>query len=76
MVMGAGGPVVGLPPGMMVGMPPSMPQNLPNSGPPLKRKKKSRWGGDQVEKAYIPGMPTVIPQGLSKNQEEMYLSKC
>ena len=41
------------------------------------RKRKSRWGGDDgVEKTFIPGMPTMMPQGLSKEQEEAYLRKC
>ena len=40
------------------------------------RKRKSRWGGnDGVEKTFIPGMPTMMPQGLSKEQEEAYLRK-
>merc|ERR1719266_2711602 len=38
------------------------------------RKRKSRWGGnDGIEKTFIPGMPTMMPQGLSKEQEEAYL---
>ncbi len=40
-----------------------------------KRKRKSRWGGDEKDKAFIPGMPTVIPPGLSKDQERLYLCK-
>lgn len=38
-----------------------------------QRKKKSRWGGDEKEKTFIPGMPTVLPSNLSKTQEESYL---
>ena len=38
-----------------------------------KRKRKSRWGAAEGEKTCIPGMPTVIPAGLSKEQEEAYL---
>lgn len=42
-----------------------------------RRKRKSRWGGvDGAEKTFIPGMPTMMPQGLSKEQEEAYLRKC
>ena len=42
-----------------------------------RRKRKSRWGGnDGIEKTFIPGMPTMMPQGLSKDQEEAYLRKC
>lgn len=41
-----------------------------------RRKRKSRWGGnDGTEKTFIPGMPTMMPQGLSKDQEEAYLRK-
>ena len=41
-----------------------------------RRKRKSRWGGDDgIEKTFIPGMPTMMPQGLSKDQEEAYLRK-
>lgn len=40
-----------------------------------KRRKKSRWGGGDFEKTFIPGMPTSIPQNLTKDQEEMYLRK-
>ena len=47
----------------------------PDDGKKNKKKKRSRWGGDAIEKAFIPGMPTVIPQGMSKDQEEMYLSE-
>ena len=38
-----------------------------------KRKRRSRWGAAEGEKTCIPGMPTVIPSGLSKEQEEAYL---
>lgn len=40
-----------------------------------KRKKKSRWQGDEKEKIFIPGMPTVLPANLTKDQEEAYLCK-
>eukprot|EP00094_Tigriopus_californicus_P010992 TCALIF_10603-PA protein Name:"Similar to SF1 Splicing factor 1 (Homo sapiens)" AED:0.14 eAED:0.14 QI:107/0.6/0.5/1/1/1/6/113/717 len=38
-----------------------------------RKKRKSRWGGGEDEKTFIPGMPTMMPQGLSKEQEEAYL---
>ena len=38
-----------------------------------KRKRKSRWQNNEDDKTYIPGMPTVIPSGLNKEQEEQYL---
>lgn len=41
-----------------------------------RKKRKSRWGGGEDEKTFIPGMPTMMPQGLSKEQEEAYLCKC
>ena len=42
-----------------------------------RKKRKSRWGGaDGTEKTFIPGMPTMMPQGLNKDQEEAYLRKC
>ena len=40
-----------------------------------KRRKKSRWGGGEEDKTFIPGMPTMLPQGLNKDQEEAYLRK-
>jgi len=41
-----------------------------------RKKRKSRWGGaDGAEKTFIPGMPTMMPQGLSPDQEEAYLHR-
>jgi hypothetical protein len=37
------------------------------------RRKKSRWGGGEFDKTFIPGMPTILPSNLSKNQEKAYL---
>lgn len=39
------------------------------------RKRKSRWGAEETDKTFIPGMPTVIPTNLSKDQEQAYLCK-
>ena len=38
---------------------------------------KSRWGdSDELEKeTVLSGLPTVIPSGLTKEQEEQYLSQ-
>jgi len=38
---------------------------------------KSRWGdSDELEKeTVLSGLPTVIPSGLTKEQEEQYLSE-
>ncbi len=39
-----------------------------------RRKRKSRWGGEDASaKTFIPGMPTIMPAGLTKEQEEAYL---
>ncbi|KAJ8318389.1 hypothetical protein KUTeg_003480 [Tegillarca granosa] len=39
-----------------------------------KKKRKSRWATEQeTDKTIIPGMPTVIPTGLSTDQERQYL---
>ena len=45
-------------------------QNQNGQGSAKKRKKKSRWTADEEEKAII---PTVIPAGLSQEQEDQYL---
>ena len=39
-----------------------------------KKKRKSRWT-DESCKTFIPGLPTMIPTGMSKEQEEAYLCK-
>ncbi|XP_014246784.1 splicing factor 1 [Cimex lectularius] len=38
-----------------------------------RKRKKSRWGGDEMEKSFILGMPTVLPTNLSKEQEQAYI---
>lgn len=41
-----------------------------------KRKRKSRWAQEEVvDKTIIPGMPTVLPCNLSKEQERQYICK-
>ena len=40
-----------------------------------KRRRKSRWAGGDDDKTFIPGMPTMMPPGLTKEQEEAYLCK-
>ncbi|KAL0275018.1 UNVERIFIED_CONTAM: hypothetical protein PYX00_003009 [Menopon gallinae] len=37
------------------------------------KRKKSRWGAPDADKTFIPGMPTVLPTNLTKEQEEGYL---
>ena len=39
-----------------------------------RKKRKSRWEAE-TDKVVIPGMPTMIPAGLSANQEKIYLCK-
>ena len=47
------------------------------SGPDTKKKKRrSRWADNEVEKSIMSGLPTTIPQGLTKEQEEQYLCWC
>lgn len=41
--------------------------------PERKRRRKSRWGAEETDKTFIPGMPTVLPTNLSKEQEEAYV---
>lgn len=38
-----------------------------------QRKKRSRWGGSENDKTFIPGMPTVLPSSLDSHQQEAYL---
>ncbi|XP_017783383.1 PREDICTED: splicing factor 1 isoform X2 [Nicrophorus vespilloides] len=38
-----------------------------------QRRRKSRWGGSEHEKIFIPGMPTILPSNLNKDQEAAYL---
>lgn len=37
------------------------------------RKKRSRWGGSENDKTFIPGMPTILPASLDSHQQEAYL---
>ncbi|XP_055921713.1 splicing factor 1 [Eupeodes corollae] len=38
-----------------------------------KPKRKSRWGGTENDKTFIPGMPTILPSTLDPTQQEAYL---
>ncbi|XP_044304505.1 splicing factor 1 isoform X3 [Varanus komodoensis] len=41
---------------------------------PNKKRKRSRWNQDAMDqKTVIPGMPTVIPPGLTREQERAYI---
>lgn len=44
--------------------------------PRRKKTRTSRWvTSDKDPKAFIPGMPTIIPPNMTKEQEKAYLSK-
>ena len=43
--------------------------------PPAKKKRKSRWGSEDV-KTILPGLPTVLPSNLTGEHQRMYLSEC
>ncbi|MEE6519943.1 hypothetical protein FKM82_017727 [Ascaphus truei] len=39
-----------------------------------RKRKRSRWNDETPDqKTIIPGMPTVIPPGLSREQERAYI---
>ncbi|XP_037824546.1 splicing factor 1 [Lucilia sericata] len=38
-----------------------------------RRRRKSRWGGTENDKTFIPGMPTILPSTLDPTQQEAYL---
>lgn len=40
-----------------------------------KKRRKTRWGGSEHDKTFIPGMPTVLPTNLTPEQEKAYLCK-
>ena len=46
-----------------------------NSSLDKKKKRRSRWGDTEAEKNIVTGLPVVVPQGLTKEQEEQYLRK-
>lgn len=46
---------------------------LVDSAAERKRKRKSRWGGTEKDKTFIPGMPTILPSTLDPAQQEAYL---
>ena len=41
--------------------------------PRRKKKRSSRWTSEDSAKAFIPGMPTIIPNNMTKEQEKAYL---
>lgn len=47
--------------------------NSGNEADARRRKKKSRWAGGDHDKTFIPGMPTILPAGMTQDQQEAYL---
>ncbi|KAF9405922.1 hypothetical protein HW555_013518, partial [Spodoptera exigua] len=37
------------------------------------RRRRTRWMGSEHDKTFIPGLPTVLPSTLTREQEEQYL---
>ena len=57
--------------------PPSLSFSFPLSGgssEPPKKKRKSRWGNEQV-KTVIPGLPTSLPANMKEDEQKLYISK-
>ncbi|XP_014817807.1 PREDICTED: menin-like [Calidris pugnax] len=49
-------------------------EECPTLGDFPRKRKRSRWNQDSLEqKTVIPGMPTVIPPGLTREQERAYI---
>jgi len=38
-----------------------------------RRRRKSRWAGTDNDKTFIPGMPTILPAGMTPDQQQAYL---
>ncbi|GAU90861.1 hypothetical protein RvY_03221 [Ramazzottius varieornatus] len=49
------------------------PASREGSAEPTKKKRRSRWAETTEARAFIPGMPTIIPANLSRDQERIYL---
>ena len=49
-------------------------QLFPQEIDPPKKKRKSRWGSEEV-KTVLPGLPTVLPSNLTGEHQRMYLSE-
>ena len=49
-------------------------QLFPQENDPPKKKRKSRWGSEEV-KTILPGLPTVLPSNLTGEHQRMYLSE-
>lgn len=51
---------------------PGMPQSLDVQGSTEKKVRKSRWS---TTKAFVPGMPTILPSDMDDTQRQAYLRK-
>ncbi|XP_036323815.1 serine/threonine-protein kinase fray2 isoform X2 [Rhagoletis pomonella] len=49
------------------------PSENSQDGTDRKKRKRSRWGGTENDKTFIPGMPTILPPTLDSAQQEAYL---
>ncbi len=49
--------------------------NSNDQEPRRKKKRASRWAANESEKAFIPGIPTMMPSNMTQDQEKAYLSK-
>lgn len=47
-------------------------ENNEMAGERRERKRKSRWS---TAKAFVPGMPTILPSNIDDAQRESYLRK-
>lgn len=52
--------------------PPGKEESREESREERKKKRKSRWEAE-TDKVVIPGMPTMIPPGLTPDQEKIYV---
>uniref|UniRef100_A0A3Q3G5G7 Branchpoint-bridging protein n=1 Tax=Labrus bergylta TaxID=56723 RepID=A0A3Q3G5G7_9LABR len=61
-------------PALQVFQPPMPTAAFPQFFGSKKQRKKSRWSSETPDqKTVIPGMPTVIPPGLTRDQERAYI---
>ena len=48
---------------------------LDDQEPRRKKKRASRWASEEQDKAFIPGMPTIMPSNLTEEQQKAYLTQ-
>ena len=59
---------------LSLSLPPSLLDTAGGSSEPPKKKRKSRWGSEQV-KTVIPGLPTSLPANMKEDEQKLYISK-